>query len=125
MLLDAVRLIETEPAPASPWTQQASRPRRRWCHVCNSLYISLVVPAESIHGCVKVTPPPGLQDRDGFRGWLHEMLEWWLHSPNGALARQIRNNIGNAYDYNGMAMATFLGNASVAARARPALSTVV
>ena len=66
MLLDAVRLIETEPAASSPWTQQ---------------------------------------DRDGFRGWLRKMLGWWLRSPNGVLARNITNNIGNAYDMQALAMA--------------------
>ena len=66
MLLDAVRLIETEPAARSPWTQQ---------------------------------------DRDGFRGWLRKMLGWWLRSPNGVLARNITNNIGNAYDMQALAMA--------------------
>lgn len=76
MLLDAVRLIETEPAVSSLWTQK---------------------------------------DRSDFRGWLGKMLEWWLYSPNGVLARLITNNIGNTYDLQAMAMATFLNNATAAA----------
>lgn len=76
MLLDAVRLIESEPATNSPWTQK---------------------------------------DRSDFRSWLDKMLKWWLYSSNGVLARLITNNIGNAYDLQAMAMATFLHNASAAA----------
>jgi hypothetical protein len=76
MLLDAVRLIETEPASSSLWTQT---------------------------------------DRDGFRSWIGEMLGWWLCSPNGVLAREITNNIGNDYDIQALAMATFVSNASAAA----------
>jgi hypothetical protein len=76
MLLDAVRLMETDSSPSSPWTQQ---------------------------------------DRAGMRDWLAELLDWWMGSPDGRQARNITNNIGNAYDVQAMAMATFLGNASAAA----------
>jgi len=76
MLLDAIRLIETQPSSASPW-QQA--------------------------------------DRDGFRVWLAAMLDWWVYSADGQRARNITNNIGNAYDIQAMSMASFLHNATVAA----------
>ena len=76
MLLDAVRILQTQPPTSSPWKQT---------------------------------------DRDDFRAWLAAMLEWWVYSPDGQKARNITNNIGNAYDIQAMAMASFLGNASLAA----------
>ena len=45
---------------------------------------------------------------------MSELLNWWMHSPNGRLARAIRNNIGSAYDVQALAMATFVQNASAA-----------
>jgi hypothetical protein len=61
------------------------------------------------------TSPWSTQDRSDFRAWLTDMLEWWMGSPDGGKARNITNNIGNAYDIQAMAMATFLGNGSASA----------
>jgi hypothetical protein len=75
MILDSVRLIESDPDTLTLWTAT---------------------------------------DRLSFRAWVAEFLEWWMYSPNGRLARAIRNNIGSAYDIQALAMATFLENATAA-----------
>ena len=75
MILDSVRLIESDPGTLAVWTST---------------------------------------DRQSFREWVAEFLRWWMYSPNGRLARQFRNNIGSAYDVQGLSMATFLQNATAA-----------
>ena len=55
-------------------------------------------------------------EREGFRAWLRDYLEWLQTSEQGVAERATRNNHGTCYDLQTASIAAFLGDAELLER---------